>query len=126
MKIDYHPTKLKISLVFGIIWLVLSMILLKAETIIWTTYAQLVLACFSLFMYNFCKRTGYLDVKEGFIYIKGLIKKKIKISDIKRIHKYNGKYILSTEASNFEINTYLMDASGLEMLNQFLKDSEIH
>lgn len=123
MKINYHPTKLKLYLVFAIIWLSLGVAMLKAEPINWTGYGLLVIAGSSFFIYNYSKRYGYLEIKAGFIYKRGFVKKKIKISDINKVQKYKGKYILSTEASNFEINTYLIGASGLEKLNQFLKDS---
>lgn len=122
-KINYHPTKLKYLIAFGTFWLCLGVAFIFYSTTNWQSYSHIILSAIVFLIYIYSKRSGYLSIKEGFIYKNGLIKKNIKISNIKKIQKYKGKYILSTEASNFEINTYLLDAPGLEMLNQFLKDS---
>lgn len=59
----------------------------------------------------------YLTIGNGIIKINSPFGNKINRSEIKRIKKFAGDYILKTEKAKLTINTQIIDSNSLAVLN---------
>jgi len=87
----------------------------------WTDYAILIISFLYLGTYFYEKRNQYLTIKNGIISVNKPFGKKIRLTEIKRIKKFAGDYILKTEKMELTINTKMIDEKSLVELNRELE-----
>ena len=122
MKIRYTKKRLNHSLIFGILWLIISLLgIFTKESPYWTDYAFLIISFLYLGTYFYEKRNQYLTIENGLISVNQPFGKKIRLTEIKRIKKFAGAYILKTDKVELTINTQMIDPNSLADLNTELE-----
>ena len=122
MRIRYKKRHLNINLILGIIWLVWFFISdFTKEKMNWTDYGWLVISLAYLSIYFYQKQNKYLTIENGIIKVNSPFGKKLNLTDIKRIKKFAGDYILKTDEKELTINTQIIDPNSLAELNTELE-----
>ncbi|WP_372518347.1 hypothetical protein [Winogradskyella sp.] len=122
MKIRYKKRHLNINLILGIIWLVWFFVFdFNKEEMNWTDYGWLVISIAYLSIYFYQRQNKYLTIENGIIKINSPFGKKLNLTEIKRIKKFAGDYILKTDKKELTINTQIIDPNSLAELNAELK-----
>ena len=122
MKIQYRKKRLNHSLIFGILWLTISLLgIFTKENPSWTDYGFLIISFLYLGTYLYEKKNQYLTIENGIISINQPFGKKINLTEIKRIKKFAGDYILKTDKTELTINTQVIDEKSLMELNKELE-----
>jgi|TARA_R110002033_G_scaffold154824_1_gene191114 hypothetical protein len=122
MRIRYKKRHLNINLILGIIWLVWFFISdFTKEKMNWTDYGWLVISLAYLSIYFYQKQNKYLTIENGIIKVNSPFGKKLNLTEIKRIKKFAGDYILKTDNKELTINTQIIDPNSLAELNAELE-----
>jgi len=123
MKIRYKKRRLRISLIFGLLWLIFAIVLLFIldENKSWIKYGWLGISLMYFIKYLYEYFNQYLTIENGIIKINSPFGKKINLSEIKQIKKIGGDYILKTEKEELTINTQIIDPNSLAVLNAELE-----
>ncbi len=122
MKIGYKKGHLNVNLIFGLIWLVWFFVgVFGKEELNWTDYGWIFIPLMYLGLYLHQKNYKYLTIENGIINVNGPFGKKLNLTEIKRIKKFAGDYILKTDKSELTINTQIIDPKSLTKLNTELK-----
>lgn len=87
----------------------------------WTDYGYIIFAILYLILYVYQKQNKYLTIENGILKINGSFGKKINLTEIKRIKKFAGDYILKTDKKELTINTQIIDPNSLVELNTELE-----
>ena len=118
MRIAYKKRNLNINLILGIVWLIFGLLSLNYNgENNWTDYGYLVFGILYLILYFYQIRNKYLTIENGILKINGSFGKKINLTEIKRIKKFAGDYILKTDKKELTINTQIIDPNSLAELN---------
>ena len=121
MKIGYKKRHLNINLILGIIWLVWFFVFdFNKEEMNWTDYGWLVISIAYLSIDFYQKKYKYVSIENGILTVNGPIGKKLNLTEIKRIKKFAGDYILKTDKKELTINTQIIDPNSLAELNAVL------
>ena len=72
-------------------------------------------------LYFYQKNYKYLTIENGIINVNGPFGKKLNLTEIKRIKKFAGDYILKTDKKELTINTQIIDPNSLAELNAELE-----
>ena len=122
MQIGYKKRHLNVNLIFGLIWLVWFFVgVFGKEEPNWTDYGWLVISIAYLSIYFYQKKYKYVSIENGILSVNGPIGKKLNLTEIKRIKKFAGDYILKTDKSELTINTQIIDPKSLTELNTELE-----
>ncbi len=122
MKIKYKKKRLNHNLIFGILWLTISLLgIFTKDNPYWTDYGFLIISILYLGTYFYEKKNQYLTIKKGQILVNQPFGKKIILAEIKRIKKFAGDYILKTDKKELTINTQIIDPNSLAELNNELE-----
>ena len=122
MKIAFKQRHLNVSLIFGLIWSVWFFVgVFGKEEPNWTDYGWIFISLMYLGMYFYHKNYKYLTIENGIINVNGPFGKKLNLTEIKRIKKFAGDYILKTDKSELTINTQIIDLTSLNELNSELE-----
>ena len=122
MRIAYQKRNLNIDLILGIVWLIFGLLSLNYNgENNWNDYGYLVFGILYLILYFDQKRNKYLTIENGILKINGSFGKKINLTEIKRIEKFAGDYILKTDKKELTINTQIIDPNSLAELNAELE-----
>ena len=122
MRIEYKKRHLNIFLILGIVWLAIGLLNLNYDRENrWTDYGQIVFAIFYLVIFIYQKQNKYLTIKNGILKINGSFGKKVNLTEIKRIKKFAGDYIIKTDKKELTINTNIIDPKSLTELNAELE-----
>jgi hypothetical protein len=117
MKIGYKKRNLNVNLISGLIWLVWFFVgVFGKEEPNWTDYGWIFISLMYLGLYFYQKNYKYLTIENGIINVNGL-----NLTEIKRIKKFAGDYILKTDKSELTINTQIIDPNSLAELNTELE-----
>ena len=81
----------------------------------------LVISLMYLGTYFYQKNYKYLTIENGIINVNGPFGKKLILTEIKRIKKFAGDYILKTDEKELTINTQIIDPNSLAELNAELE-----
>lgn len=110
------------NLIFGLFWLIWFFIgVFGKEEPNWTDYGWIVISLMYLGMYFYQKNYNYLTIENGIINVNGPFGKKLNLTEIKRIKKFAGDYILKTDNKELTINTQIIDPNLLAELNAVLE-----
>ena len=122
MRIGYKKRNLNNNLILGIVWLIFALLSFKYnEENRWTDYGYFVFGILYLVLYFYQKHYKYLTIENGILKLNGSFGKKINLTDIKRIRKFAGDYILKTDEKELTINTQIIDPKSLAELNAELE-----
>ena len=122
MKIRYKKKQLKISLVLGIVWLIFGILYLFVKDFShWMDYGYLIISILYLSQYFYNYKYQYLTIENGVIYKSFFLSKKINLTEIKKIKKFAGDYIIKTDKTELTINTQIIDPNSLAELNAKLE-----
>jgi hypothetical protein len=121
MKIRFTKKRLKHSLIFGIVWLALgtTAVIFNSDNVF--NYGYLIIGFLYFGTYLFENNKQYLTIENGIISKNQLFPKKINLSEINRIKKFAGDYILKTDNKELTINTQIIDPNSLAELNAELE-----
>ena len=87
----------------------------------WTDYGWIFISLMYLGLYFYQKNYKYLTIENGIINVNGPFGKKLNLTEIKRIKKFAGDYILKTDKNELTINTQIIDTKSLTELNTELE-----
>ena len=85
----------------------------------------LMIAAMFMGSYFYERHYGYLTLQGDTIQKNTLIGKPIGLSEVRRIKKFAGDYILETETAKMTINTHIIAPDSLEMLDKALSLLEL-
>ena len=88
-------------------------------------YAWIGLAGLSIGTYFYEYKNQYLTIENGHIFKNYPFGNKIKLTDINRIKKFAGDYILKTDNLELTINTQLIDEKSLKDLYSILEKLDL-
>ncbi len=121
MKIQYTKKRLRANLIVGLIWSTLAIVKwIFDDYMHWTDFFFTGMALLYLGQYLFDRKNQYLTINQDQIKVNFLFGKQIYLSDINRIKKFAGDYIIKTDKRELTINTQLIDPDSLNELNEFL------
>jgi hypothetical protein len=122
MKIGYKKKHLNVNLILGLVWLIWFFVgIFGKEKPNWIDYGWIVISLIYLGLYFYQKKYKYLTIENGIINVNGPFGKKLNLTEIKRIKKFAGDYILKTEKKELTINTHIIDPKSLTELNAELE-----
>ena len=122
MRIGYKKRHMNINLIFGLVWLVWFFVgILTKDEPNWTDYGWIVISAMYLITYYYQRQNKYLTIENGVIKVNGPFGKKLNLTEIKRIKKFAGDYILKTDKKELTINTQIIDPNSLAELNAELE-----
>ena len=122
MNIHYRKKQRKVYLISGIGWLVIGIIQVTFdEKLKGFNFGWFILSGVYLIMYFYQKRGKYLTLENGIINVNGPFGKKLILTEVKRIKKFAGDYILKTDEKELTINTQIIDPNSLVELNAELE-----
>ena len=122
MRIGYKKRHMYINLIFGLVWLVWFFIgILTKDEPNWTDYGWIVISAMYLIGYFYQRQNKYLTIENGIIKINSPFGKKLNLTEVKRIKKFAGDYILKTDSTELRINTELIEENSLAELNTVLE-----
>ena len=122
MRIGYKKRHLNINLILGIVWLAIGLLNLNYDRENrWTDYGYIVFGILYLVIYFYQKQNKYIAIENGILKINGSFGKKVNLTEIKRIKKFAGDYIIKTEKKELTINTQIIDPKSLIELNEELE-----
>ncbi len=122
MKLGYKKKHLNVNLILGLVWLIWFFIgVFGKEEQNWTDYGWIFISLMYLGLYFYQKNYKYLTIENGIINVNGPFGKKLNLTEIKRIKKFAGDYILKTDKKELTINTQIIDPNSLAELNAELE-----
>ncbi|APY09882.1 hypothetical protein BWZ22_00875 [Seonamhaeicola sp. S2-3] len=122
MKIGYKKKHLNVNLILGLVWLIWFFVgVFEKKEPNWTDYGWIVISIMYLGLYFYQKNYKYLTIENGIINVNGPFGKKLNLTEIKRIKKFAGDYILKTDKNELTINTQIIDPNSLAELNKELE-----
>jgi len=122
MKIGYKKKHLNVNLIIGLFWLIWFFVrVFEKNEPNWTDYGWIVISLMYLGLYFYQKNYKYLTIENGIINVNGPFGKKLNLTEIKRIKKFAGDYILKTDKKELTINTQIIDPNSLAELNAELE-----
>jgi hypothetical protein len=127
MKIHYTKKRLRAHLIQGLVWLVFSLTLMVIDTSFLSgmEIGYLMIAAMFLGSYFYERHYGYLTLQGDTIQKNTLIGKPIRLSEVRRIKKFAGDYILETETAKMTINTQIITPDSLKRLDEALSAIEL-
>ena len=106
MKIPHNKKHLNINLIAGLFWLSYFILgLFIKEGIDWFYFGWLLISLTYFVNYFYKKKYKYVTIENGEIKVNGPLGKKLNLTDIKRIKKFAGDYIIKTDKKELTINT---------------------
>jgi hypothetical protein len=122
MRIGYKKRHMNTNLIFGLVWLVWFFIrILTKDEPNWTDYGWIVISAMYLIVYFYQRQNKYLTIENGIIKVNDPFGKKLNLTEIKRIKKFAGDYILKSDKKELTINTQIIDPNSLAELNAELE-----
>ena len=126
MKIPHNKKHLNINLIAGLFWLSYFIIgLFIEEGIHWFDYGWLLISLTNFANYFYKKKYKYVTIENGEIKVNGPLGKKLNLTDIKRIKKFAGDYIIKTDKKELTINTQVIEPNLLAELNRVVEKLNI-
>lgn len=122
MKIHYKKRQLNFNLIFGIIWFVYFFVQFYFDDKLhWIDYGWILISLTYFGIYFYQKKYKYVSIENGIITVNGPFGKKLNLTEIKRIKKFAGDYIIKTDKKELTINTQIIEPNSLAELNAELE-----
>lgn len=121
MIISYKKKSINFNLFYALFHMVLAFIMMYLEGHLWISYFWMAFSVLCIINYYFQKTYQYLSIENGIIKINEPFGKKLKLSEIQKIKKIAGDYILKTDHKELTINTQFIEPKSLILLNSELE-----
>lgn len=122
MKLQYKKRQLNFNLIFGTIWFVYFFIkLFLEEKLHWIDYGWILISLTYFGSYLYQKKYKYVSIENGVLKVNGPLGKKLNLTQIKRIKRFAGDYIIKTDKKELTINTQVIEPESLVELNAELE-----
>jgi hypothetical protein len=118
MRILYNQTQIKKTLLLGIVYTILGCISVftsKEDILI----GFIVIGVLHIAISFWQKNRPYITIDDEFLQKDGIIKKKIRIAQIKSVKYFAGDYIIKSPAQEVKIDTNLIDKEHLPQLQNY-------
>jgi hypothetical protein len=125
MKIEFKKRHLNLNLFYGLLFILSGLITLQSNQNRWYAAFSILLPILFVTKYFFLKYNKYLTIDKGIIKINSLFGGQVKVSKIKQIEKYAGKYIIQTDNKKLSIDTHIIEEKSLVKLNAELENLNI-
>jgi len=125
MKIPFKKRHLNSNLIYGLLFMVTGLIILKSNQDPWHAVFSILLPILYVAKYFLLKHYKYLTLDKGVIKVNNLFGKQIKMVEINQIEKYAGKYIIKTDKKKLSIDTHIIEKKSLIALNAALEDLNV-
>ena len=126
MKIKYKKEPLIVYLTAGFFWFMFFyVILFEKEELRSLDYGWIVMSIIYLGIFFYRKKYYYLTIINDNIRVNGPLGKELKLTEIKRIKKFAGDYIIKTDQKEIIINTQIIDSSSLKELDAELEKLDV-
>lgn len=126
MKIKNKKEPLIVYLTAGFFWFMFfNVILFEKEELNWIDYGWIVMSLIYLGIFFYRKKYYYLTIINDNIRVNGPLGKELKLTEIKRIKKFAGDYIIKTDQKEIIINTQIIDSSSLKELDAELEKLDV-
>jgi high-affinity Fe2+/Pb2+ permease len=126
MKIKYKKEHLIVYLTAGFFWFMFfNVILFEKEELRSLDYGWIVMSLIYLGIFFYRKKYYYLTIINDNIRVNGPLGKELKLTEIKRIKKFAGDYIIKTDQKEIIINTQIIDSSSLKELDAELEKLDV-
>ena len=126
MKIKYKKEPLIVYLTAGFFWFMFfNVILFEKEELNCIDYGLIVMSLIYLGIFFYRKKYYYLTIINDNIRVNGPLGKELKLTEIKRIKKFAGDYIIKTDQKEIIINTQIIDSSSLKELDAELEKLDV-
>ena len=126
MKIKYKKEPLIVYLTAGFFWFMFfNVILFEKEELSSLDYGWIVMSLIYLGIFFYRKKYYYLTIINDNIRVNGPLGKELKLTEIKRIKKFAGDYIIKTDRKEMTINTQIIDPNSLKELDVELEKLEV-
>ena len=125
MKITFKKRHLNSNLIYGLLFMVTGLIILKSNQDPWHAVFSILLPILYVAKYFLLKHYKYLTLDKGVIKVNNLFGKQIKMVEINQIEKYAGKYIIKTDKKKLSIDTHIIEKKSLIALNAALENLNV-
>ena len=126
MKIKYKKEPLIVYLTAGFFWFMFfNVILFEKEELSSLDYGWIVMSLIYLGIFFYRKKYYYLTIINDNIRVNGPLGKELKLTEIKRIKKFAGDYIIKTDRKEMTINTQIIDPNSLKELDVELEKLDV-
>lgn len=125
MKITFKKRHLNSNLIYGLLFMVTGLIMLKSNQVPWHTILSILLPILYFAKYFLLKHYKYLTLDKGVIKVNNLFGKQIKMAEINQIEKYAGKYIIKTDKKKLSIDKHVIERKSLIALNATLENLNV-
>ena len=126
MKIKYKKEPLIVYLTAGFFWFMFfNVILFEKEELSSLDYGWIVMYLIYLGIFFYRKKYYYLTIINDNIRVNGPLGKELKLTEIKRIKKFAGDYIIKTDRKEMTINTQIIDPNSLKELDVELEKLDV-
>ena len=126
MKIKYKKEPLIVYLTAGLFWFMLfNVIFFEKEELSSLDYGWIVMSLIYLGIFFYRKKYYYLTIIKDNIRVNGPLGKELKLTEVKRIKKFAGDYIIKTDQKEMTINTQIIDPNSLKELDAELKKLDV-
>ena len=126
MKIKYKKEPLIVYLTAGLFWFMFfNVIFFEKEELSSLDYGWIVMSLIYLGIFFYRKKYYYLTIIKDNIRVNGPLGKELKLTELKRIKKFAGDYIIKTDQKEMTINTQIIDPNSLKELDAELKKLDV-
>ncbi len=126
MKVKYKNKILNVNLILALVWIIWFIVgIFEKEELNWIDYGWIVMSFSYLGIFFYQKKYKYITIEDGIIRINGPLGKELKLTEIKRIKKFAGDYIIKTDRKEMTINTQIIDSNSLKELDAELEKLEV-
>lgn len=126
MKVKYKNKILNVNLILALVWIIWFIVgIFEKEELNWIDYGLIVMSFIYLGIFFYQKKYKYITIEDGIIRINGPLGKELKLTEIKRIKKFAGDYIIKTDRKEMTINTQIIDPNSLKELDAELEKLEV-
>ncbi len=126
MKIKYKKEPLIVYLSAGFFWFMFfNVIFFEKEELSSLDYGWIVMSLIYLGIFFYQKKYKYITIEDGIIRINGPLGKELKLTEVKRIKKFAGDYIIKTDRKEMTINTQIIDSNSLKELDAELEKLDV-
>ncbi|MFY0652099.1 MAG: hypothetical protein JXQ96_08710 [Cyclobacteriaceae bacterium] len=122
MNIQYKKNRLRNYVIFGGLWLAVTIVQVAVAKNNYWLFTWLVVGFFNIAQFVHMYRTPYLTIKEDLLILNNFMdEKSIKLSESIKIKESNGEYIIETDRKKLKINTNVIELTSLDALNAELR-----
>lgn len=125
MKIKYSKKRLYSNLLLGVLFGIMGVLKISEGSADYLNYFQLALGLFMIGVFFFESYYQYLKIENGVLTRYSFRRKSVKLSEVEKIRKFAGDYILFTSEKKLKINSELVNKGQTADLESILRSLDI-